>query len=91
MVGGLIVAFLVGTMFEAHVAPVEGSLTTKTVSYTISTQGPADGAFNYLFALLVVGPAVIAASVLYGAAEIASAARRGGRSRSGGLEVGDEI
>ena len=92
LVGGLIIAFLVGASFKAEVTRVEGSLTTKSVSYVTSPQGPAESAFNYLFALLVAGPTVVAAATLYGAAEIASAVRRsGGRSRSGGLEVGDEV
>ena len=87
---GAVFTFLVGTMFPAQVAPPVGS----TVKVTDYTKSPASGesAFNLLFGLLVLGPAVVASAVLYGAAEIAAASKRGGRSRSHDrLEVGDEV
>jgi cytochrome bd-type quinol oxidase subunit 2 len=91
LMGGLVAAFLLGTTFPAQVTPVTGSLTGKTVSYVSSPQGSGESAFNWLFALLVAGPAVVAASMLYGASEIASASRRSARSRSSSLEVGEEV
>ena len=91
LLGGLIAAFLVGSVVKAQVSPVAGNLTTKSVSYVSSPQGGGEGAFNWLLALLVAGPAVVAASMLYAASEITSASRRGGRSRSSSLEVGEEV
>ncbi len=91
LIGGLVAAFLVGAMVKAQVTPVTGSLTEKSVSYVSSPEGSGAGSFNWLLALLVAGPAVVAASGLYAAAEIAAATRRGGRSRSASLEVGEEV
>jgi hypothetical protein len=89
---GAVVTFLVGTMFPAQVSTTVGS----TVKVTDYTKSPASGetAFNWLLALLVMGPALIASALLYSAAEIAAAVRRGGRSRSHerfDAEVGDEL
>src|SRR3954462_14646545 len=87
---GLVATFLVGTMFPAQVPTLAGT-TAKVTDYT---KTPASGqtAFNWLLALLVFGPALVASATLYGAAEIAVAVRRGGRSRSQDrLEVGDEL
>lgn len=95
LLGGIALAFVVGAMFPAQVVAAGGTglAVTKTVSFTSSPEKGGESSFNWLFAILVIGPAVVASSVLYGAAEVASAARRGGRSRSSerGLEVGDEI
>src|SRR6478735_5737773 len=76
---GAVVTFLVGTMFPAQVTVV--GVAGKVTDYTKS---PASGetAFNMLFGLLVLGPSVVAAALLYGAAEIAASVKRGGRSRS---------
>lgn len=89
---GAVVTFLVGTMFPAQVTTAVGT----TVKVTDYTKTPASGgsAFNWLLALLVMGPTVIASALLYSAAEIAAAVRRGGRSRSHDrfdAEVGDEL
>ena len=87
---GAVLTFLVGTMFPAQVSAVAGS----TVKVTDYTKSPASGetAFNLLLGLLVMGPAVVASALLYSAAEIAAAVKRGGRSRSHErLEVGDEV
>lgn len=88
---GLVLAFLAGSTFKASVLPVTGSLTAKTTNFLSSPEGGGTGSFNWLFAMLVAGPAVVASAVLYSASEIASAVRRSGRSRSGSLEVGDEV
>jgi hypothetical protein len=88
---GLVATFLVGTMFPAQVTTVAGS----TVKITDYTKTPATGetAFNWLLALLVFGPTLVASALLYSAAEISVAVRRGGRgSRSHDrFEVGDEV
>ena len=87
---GLVATFLVGSIFPAQVVTAAGT----TVKVTDYTKSPATGetAFNWLLALLVLGPVLIASSVLYGAAEIAASSRRGGRSRGHDrLEVGDEV
>jgi hypothetical protein len=89
---GAVLMVLVGMSFPAQVALSSGT-TVKVTDYTKSP-GSGESAFNWLFALLVMGPAVVTAAVLYGAAEIAAAVRRGGRSRShdrADLEVGDEV
>jgi hypothetical protein len=87
---GLLVTFLVGTMFPAQVTTVTGT----TVKVTDYTKTPASGetAFNWLLALLVMGPAVIASAVIFSAAEVAASTRRSNRSRNHDrLEVGDEL
>jgi Flp pilus assembly protein TadB len=92
LLGGAVLAFLVGTMVPAHVNPAVGA-TGKLTIFT-STSDTGETAFNWLLALLVIGPAVVASTVLYGAAEIAVAVRRSGRSRSHDrfdAEVGDEL
>jgi hypothetical protein len=92
VLGGAVVAILVGTLFPAPVSAGVGTL-GKMTDFTKSADS-GETAFNVLFALLVAGPAVVAAAVLWGAAEVASASRRGsGRSRHDrtGLEVGDEV
>ena len=89
---GTVITFLVGTMFPAQVSTVVGS-TAKVTDYTKSS-ATGETAFNWLLALLVLGPTIVAAATLYGAAEIAAAVRRGGRPRGHdrtGLEVGDEV
>ena len=92
LLAGVVLTFLIGTMFPAQVATTVGT----TVKVTDYTKTPASGetAFNWLLALLVLGPTIVASALLYSAAEIAVAVRRGGRSRShdrADLEVGDEI
>jgi hypothetical protein len=87
---GLVVMFLVGTMFPAQVT----TLTGTTIKVTDYTKTPASGetAFNWLLALLVMGPVIVASAVVFSAAEIAASARRSGRSRNHErLEVGDEV
>ena len=91
VLGGAVVAILVGTLFPAPVSVGAGTL-GKITDFTKSADS-GETAFNVFFALLVAGPAVVAA-VLWGAAEVASASRRGsGRPRHDrtGLEVGDEV
>jgi hypothetical protein len=80
LVAGIALAFLVGAAFPAQVGSVPPSL-TKVTTYTQSTDS-GDGTFNWFFAILVLGPTVVAASVLYGSAEIVAGLRRSGRSRS---------
>jgi hypothetical protein len=92
LLAGTVVTFLVGTMFPAQVTIVTGT-TLKVTDYTKS---PASGetAFNWLLALLVMGPVVVSSALLYSAAEIAAAVRRGGRPSSRNherLELGDEV
>ena len=87
---GLIATFLVGTMYPAQVTVVAGTA-VKITDYTKSS-ATGETAFNWLLALLVLGPTLVASALLYSAAEIAGAVRRGGRSRSHDrLEVGDEV
>src|SRR4051812_42349671 len=86
---GAVTTFLVGTMFPAQVTVV--GVAGKVTDYTKSS-ATGETAFNVLFGLLVLGPTVVASALLYGAAEIASSVKRGGRSRSlDRLEVGDEV
>ncbi|MGZ6950949.1 MAG: hypothetical protein ACXVJX_02470 [Acidimicrobiia bacterium] len=88
---GLIGAFIIGAVFQAQTVTPQGSLGGKVTNY-LSVADSGDGSFNWLFALLVAGPALIAASVLYGASELTSAIRRTNRrSRGMGLDVGDEV
>jgi hypothetical protein len=87
---GAVVMFLVGTLFPAQVTTTTGT----SVKVTDYTKSPSSGetAFNWLLGLLVMGPVVVASATLFGAAEVAAAARRGGRSRTHDrLEVGDEV
>jgi hypothetical protein len=87
---GLVLTFLIGSMFPAQVTTVAGS-TVKITDYT-KTPASGESAFNWLLALLVLGPALVTSAMLYSAAEIAAAVRRGGRSRGHDrLEVGDEV
>jgi hypothetical protein len=88
---GLVATFLVGTMFPAQVTTTAGTL-VKVTDYT-KTPAKGETAFNWLLALLVLGPALVASALLYSAAEISVAVRRGGRSSRSHdrLEVGDEI
>jgi hypothetical protein len=91
LLGGMVLAFLVGNMVPAHVNPAVGA--TGRLTIFTSTSDTGETAFNWLLALLVGGPALVASAILYGSAEIAAAARRGGRSRHdrADLEVGDEV
>jgi hypothetical protein len=92
LLGGAVTMFLVGSLFPAHVEVAPGT-TARVTDYTTSAES-GETAFNWLLALLVMGPAVVSSAVLFGAAEIAAATRRGGRSRNHdrtGLEIGDEI
>jgi hypothetical protein len=93
LVAGLIAAFLVGATLKAQVSAVPGNLTVKSISYVDSPKGGGEGAFNWLFALLVAGPTVVAAATIYAASEMVGQLRRGGgRSRSSSsLGVGDEV
>jgi hypothetical protein len=81
---GLAGAFLVGALVPAKVTSTTvGLFPVKSTSF-VETSESGESAFNWLLALLVAGPAVVSASVLYGAAEISGAVRRGrgGSSRS---------
>ena len=82
---GIALAFVMGSTFPAQIVKAPPALTAVT-TYTNSVDS-GDGAFNWLFALLVVGPALVAASVLFASAEVVSALRRSGRSRSGETTV----
>lgn len=85
LVVGLAVAFVMGATFPAQV--VKAPPTLKAVTTYTSSVESGDGAFNWLFALLAFGPALVAASVLFAGAEVVSASRRSGRSRSGETTV----
>jgi hypothetical protein len=87
LVAGIALGFLVGAAFPAQVGAVPSSI-TKVTTYTQSTDS-ADGAFNWLFAILVMGPAFVGATVLYGSAEIVAGLRRSGRSSRSDAVVAD--
>ena len=87
LLAGAALAFLVGAAFPAQVAASPGSL-TKVTNYTVSTES-SDGTFNWLFAMLVIGPMFVGASVLYGSAEIVAGLRRSSRTRSSEAVVTD--
>jgi hypothetical protein len=78
LVIGIALAFVVGAAFPAQVTAIPPGL-TKVTTYTQSTE-KGDGAFNWLFAILIGGPALVGATVLYGSAEIVAGLRRSGRS-----------
>ncbi len=80
LVVGFAIAFVMGATFPAQV--VTAPPTLKAVTTYTSSVDSGDGSFNWLFALLAFGPAFIASAVLLAAAEIVSALRRSGRSRS---------
>jgi hypothetical protein len=88
LLGGLVAMFLVGTMYPAQVSIAAGT-TAKVTDFTKSPES-GETAFNWLLALLIAGPAVVASAVLFGAAEIASSARRRSRTHDR-LEVGEEL
>jgi hypothetical protein len=78
LIAGVALGFVVGAAFPAQVtktAPIVNNVT----SYTQSTDS-GNGSFNWLFTILVMGPAVVASSVLLGSAEIVAGLRRSGRS-----------
>ena len=77
---GFALAFVVGTAYPASVASSPTTL-SKVTNFTLTSESGA-GAFNWLLAILVATPAVVAASVLYAGAEIVAALRRSGRTRS---------
>lgn len=82
LIAGAALAFLVGAAFPASVGAasfVPGA--PKITSYVTSSDG-GSSSFNWLFAILVAGPAVVGASVLYGCAEIVGGLRRSSRTRS---------
>jgi hypothetical protein len=87
---GLVAAFMVGATIKAQVTGTAGAVTPNTINYVASPKGGGPGSFNWLLAILVAGPTVIAASTLFAAAEMVGQLRRGGRSRSS-LGVGDEV
>ncbi len=75
---GLVGAFVLGFAF-----PAEPSVTiagVKITNYVVVAES-GEGAFNWLFALLVLGPALVAAAVLYSSSELVAALRRSGRTR----------
>ena len=79
LIAGAALAYAVGVAFPASVAVVPPGL-TRVTTYTASTD--SEGDFNFLFALLVAGPTLVAAAVLYGSAEIVAGLRRSARTRS---------
>lgn len=90
LIAGAGLAFLVGAAFPAQAGKI-GNL-PRITNYTNGVDG-GDSSFNWLFAILVAGPAAVAASVLYGCAEIVGGLRRSGRghlgeSASGGNDGG---
>lgn len=89
LIVGVALAFLVGAAFPAEVS-TQPPVGTKITIYTASTES-GDGSFNWLFAMLVAGPAVVSASVLYGCAEIVAGLRRSARSRSSEASSGDGV
>jgi hypothetical protein len=82
-----------GAMFPAQIQTTANGIAQAKTTVYVNSPASGDTAFNWLFALLFFGPAMVAAAVLYGAAEIAGSVRRAGRSRSDrtGLEMGDEV
>jgi hypothetical protein len=80
LIAGVALAYLVGAAFPAQVSRT-APLLTKITTYTVSTES-SDGSFNWLFSLLVVGPFLVSAAVLYGCAEIVAGLRRSARTRS---------
>ncbi|MEP6625756.1 MAG: hypothetical protein ABJC79_15010 [Acidimicrobiia bacterium] len=80
LVAGVALGFLVGAAFPAEVGTASPSL-SKVTNYTSSTES-GDGSFNWLFTILVIGPALVASSVVYASAEIVAGLRRSGRSRT---------
>lgn len=80
LIAGVAIAYVVGTAFAAPVAAVPPGL-TRVTTYTASTDS-SDGAFNWLFALLIIAPTLISAAMLYSASEIVGGLRRSARTRS---------
>lgn len=79
LLAGIAAAFVVGAAFPASVT-VSATL-VKSTNYTMSAES-GETAFNWLFALLILGPSIVAAAVLLSSSELAAALRRSGRSRS---------
>lgn len=89
---GLVAGFILGVMYPAQVLVTTTGLTKARSTVYTNSSDSGETAFNWLFFLLIFGPALVASAVLYGAAEIAGSARRsrGGRSERN-HEFGDEI
>ena len=86
LIAGLALGFLIGAAFPAQVGTVPPSL-TKITTYTQTTES-GDGSFNWFFTILVIGPTVVAASVLYGCAEVVAGLRRSSRGRTSEISDG---
>lgn len=85
---GFVGGFLLASMYPALVTG--DSLTGQAVAWTQAPRGDASRTtFNWLLFVLVLGPAMVAASVLYGAAEVAHSVSR--RSRSGRIRDSEDI
>ena len=72
---------MIGAAFPAQVTVTVTVTAAKITNYTVGAES-GEGAFNWLFALLVLGPAVVGAAVLYASSELVAALRRSGRTRS---------
>ena len=83
LIAGIVAAFLVGAVIPANVVTIAPGLPNAGVTVTsfVSTTDSGDGSFNWLFALLVLGPSATVAAMLYATSELASALRRSGRGR----------
>ena len=80
--------FVLASMFPALVTG--DPLTGQAVSWTTAPRGDASRTtFNWLLFMLVLGPATVAAAVLFGAAEITHSVSR--RSRSGRIRDSEDI
>ena len=85
LVIGAGLALAIGTLVPAQVIETTTGLTTsRTVVYT-NSPGSGPTSFNWLFALLVAGPALVATATLYaGSAVVRTRSSSRGRSRSEG-------
>ena len=79
LIVGVAGAFVIGAAFPAQTTV--SATAAKITNYTVGAES-GEGAFNWLFALLVLGPAIVGAAVLYSSSELVAALRRSGRTRS---------
>jgi hypothetical protein len=85
---GVAGGFALASMYPALVTgdPLSG----QSVSWTQAPRGDASRTtFNWLLFMLVLGPAAVAAAVLYGASEVAHSVSR--RSRSGRIRDSEDL
>lgn len=93
LLAGVVLAIGLGGGFalaSLYPALVTGDALGQAVTWTQAPRGDASRTtFNWLLFVLVVGPATVAAAVLYGAAEVAHSVSR--RSRSGRIRDSEDI